>query len=63
MKHKTVVKHFKKCGLTNAHYGAEDGALFDENESLLVTAVVKILRDSVTVETSYCIAFIGNQYL
>ena len=33
MKHKTVVKYFKKCGFTNAHCGAEDSALFDEYES------------------------------
>jgi hypothetical protein len=33
VKQKTIVKYFKECGLTNAHYGAEDNALFDEYES------------------------------
>lgn len=33
MKHKTIVQYFKKCGLTNAHYVAEDSALFDVYDS------------------------------
>ena len=31
--------------------------------TMTVMVVVKILKDSVTVETSYCIAFIGNKHL
>jgi len=31
--------------------------------TMTVIVVVKILKDSVTVETSYCIAFIGNKHL
>lgn len=29
---------------------------------MTVIVVVRILKDSVTVETSYCIAFIGNKH-
>jgi hypothetical protein len=40
VKHKTIVKSFKKCGVSNSTDGTECSVLFEENEIFTVIFVM-----------------------